>query len=186
MKVITVVGNKPMELNIRNENDHRIPFIKIALKQRLISFIDEGLEWVIMSGQMGIELWAAQVIAELKEEYPIKLGIFPPFLEYESRWPDVYQETFLQIIEQADFYQPLYNETYKAPYQFINKDVWFIEKTDGCLALVDEEYPGSVMYILDKMKKAAETSNYSIWYITPNDLEDIVRDQQEYNESHLD
>ncbi len=175
-----------MELNIRNENDHRIPFIKIALKQRLISFIDEGLEWVIMSGQMGIELWAAQVIAELKEEYPIKLGIFPPFLEYESRWPDVYQETFLQIIEQADFYQPLYNETYKAPYQFINKDVWFIEKTDGCLALVDEEYPGSVMYILDKMKKAAETSNYSIWYITPNDLEDIVRDQQEYNESHLD
>ncbi|WP_018933761.1 SLOG family protein [Gracilibacillus lacisalsi] len=186
MKVITVVGNKPMELNIRNENDHRIPFIKIALKQRLISFIDEGLEWVIMSGQMGIELWAAQVIAELKEEYPIKLGIFPPFLEYESRWPDVYQEAFLQIIEQADFYQPLYNEPYKAPYQFINKDVWFIEKTDGCLALVDEEYPGSAGYILDKMKKAAETSNYSIWYITPNDLEDIVRDQQEYDASHLD
>ncbi|MGN8647028.1 SLOG family protein [Gracilibacillus sp. HCP3S3_G5_1] len=181
MKVITVTGNKPMELNIRNEKDPRIHFIKIALKQRLISLIDEGLEWVIMSGQMGIELWAAQVVLELKKDYPVKLGIFPPFLEYESRWPDIYQEAFLQVIEQADFYQPLYNESYKAPYQFINKDRWLINKTDGCLILVDEEYPGSAGYLLDKMKKAEADSSYSIFYITPSDLEEIVRDHQEYS-----
>ncbi|MDX8046163.1 SLOG family protein [Gracilibacillus sp. S3-1-1] len=181
LRVITVTGNKPSELTIRNEKDPRIKYIKVALRGRLVSLIDDGLEWVIMSGQMGIELWAAQVILELKEEYPIKLGIFPPFLEYESRWPDIYQESFLQVIEQADFYQPLYNEPYKAPYQFINRDKWLIDKTEGCLMLVDEEYPGSAGYLLDKMKKKADQEDYPIVYITPNDLEEVVREEQENN-----
>ncbi len=186
MKVITVAGNKPNELNIKTENDPRISYIKTAFKQRLLSFIDEGLEWVIMSGQMGVELWTAQIIIELKKTYPIKLGIFPPFLEYESRWPEVYQEAFLQVKEQADFYQPLYNENYKAPYQFINKDYWLINKTDGCLMLVDEDYPGSVGYLLDKIKKEQAADNYRLWYITPDDLEDIVREQQDNNAIELE
>lgn len=175
-----------MELNIKNEKDTRIEFIKTAFKQRLLSLIDEGLEWVILSGQMGVELWAAQVILDLKLMYPIKLGIFPPFLEYESRWPEVYQEAFLQVTEQADFYQPLYNENYKAPFQFINKDYWLLEKSEGCLMLVDEDYPGSVKFFLDKAKKEQESNNYVILFITPNDLEDIVRDQQENNDIELD
>ncbi|GAE91409.1 hypothetical protein JCM21714_358 [Gracilibacillus boraciitolerans JCM 21714] len=175
-----------MELNIKNENDPRIKFVKIAFKRRLIALIEDGLEWVIMSGQMGVELWAAQVIIELKDLYSIKLGIFPPFLEYESRWPEIYQESFLKVIEQADFYQPLYNENYKAPYQFINKDYWLIEKSDGCLLLVDEEYPGTVGYLLDKIKKEQDKSNYMIIYITPEDLEEIVREKQENNQMELD
>ncbi|UOQ47613.1 SLOG family protein [Gracilibacillus caseinilyticus] len=179
MKVITITGNKPMELNIRNEKDHRIFFIKEALKQRLLSLIDDGLEWVIVSGQMGVELWAAQVVIDLREDYNIQLGIFPPFLEYESRWPDIYQELFLEIKEQADYYQPLYEETYKAPYQLINKDHWLIDKTEGCLILADEEYPGSAGYMLDKLKKAASESSYSILFITPEDLEEVVRSHQD-------
>ncbi|WP_262359949.1 DUF1273 domain-containing protein [Gracilibacillus massiliensis] len=186
LKVITIAGNKPMELNIKNEKDTRIEFVKTAFKQRLLSLIDEGLEWVIMSGQMGVELWAAQVIIELKSTYPIKLGIFPPFLEYESRWPEVYQEAFLQVTEQADFYQPLYNENYKAPYQFIKKDYWLLEKSEGCLMLVDEDYPGSVGYFLDKAKQHQEKSSYMIVFITPNDLEDIVREQQVNDQMELD
>lgn len=176
MKVLTLTGNKPLELHIHNEKDQRIFYIKLALKKRLIPLIEEGLEWIIMTGQMGVELWAAEIIIELKEEYSIQLGIFPPFLEYESRWPDLYQESFIQIIEQADFYQPLYNQTYQGPFQFINKDYWLIEKSGGCLILADEEYPGSVKYFLEKAKNEQAHSDYHILFITPDDLEEVVRE----------
>ncbi|GAB2574825.1 SLOG family protein [Gracilibacillus alcaliphilus] len=178
MKIITISGNKPYELNIRNEKDPRIPFIKAAIKQRLVSLAEEGLEWVITTGQMGVELWAAEVIVDLKQEYPIKLGIFPPFLEYESRWPEIYQQKYLEITEQADHFQPLYNETYQAPYQLMNKDYWLIDKSEGGVLLVDEDFPGTVQYLLEKMKEAVEQEQYQLMFITPEDLEDIVREQQ--------
>lgn len=57
MKILTVTGYKPMELNIFKEGDPRIAFIKAAIEKRLIYFIEEGLEWVLISGQMGVELW---------------------------------------------------------------------------------------------------------------------------------
>lgn len=186
MKVLTIAGNKPLELNISNEKDKRIFFVKMALKKRLISLIEEGLEWVIMSAQMGIELWAAEVVLELKEEYPIQLGIFPPFLEYESRWPEMYQESFLHVTSEADFFQPLYNQSYKGAFQFINKDYWLIEKSDGCLLLADEDYPGSVGYFLEKVKKEQEQAEYYMTIITPNDLEDVVREYQDNEQIYGD
>ncbi len=31
--------------------------------------MDEGLEWVLIQGQMGIELWTAEVVIELQRTY---------------------------------------------------------------------------------------------------------------------
>ena len=31
--------------------------------------LGEGLEWVIISGQLGTELWSAEVVFEIQEEY---------------------------------------------------------------------------------------------------------------------
>ncbi|SER12162.1 Uncharacterized SPBc2 prophage-derived protein YoqJ [Gracilibacillus ureilyticus] len=179
IKVLAITGNKPNELTITGEKDERIGYIKKALKKKLIMFIDNGLEWVITTGQLGIELWASEVVCELKEEYSIKLGIFPPFLEYSSRWPEIYKEKLEQVMLEADFSQPLYNQPYKGPYQFINKDNWLIQKSDACLILGDEDYPGTVGFFLDKAKKAVEVQQYQIYWITPFDLEEIVKEEQE-------
>ncbi|GAA0297436.1 putative phage-like protein YoqJ [Gracilibacillus halotolerans] len=181
MKTITLTGNRPWELAIQHPEDKRIAIIKEAIRRKLISMIDNGLEWVIMTGQIGVELWAAEIILDLKESYPIKLGIFPPFLEYESRWPDFYQAKFQEIIEASDFYQPLYPKTYEGPYQLKNKDNWLIDKTDGACILGDEEYLGSVTFFAEKAKKAVEAGNYEILFITPFDLEDVAREMAEEN-----
>lgn len=53
MKILAVTGYKSMELGIFKEDDERIKFIKAAIQKRLIGFIEEGLEWVLISGQMG-------------------------------------------------------------------------------------------------------------------------------------
>ncbi|WP_277680327.1 SLOG family protein [Gracilibacillus dipsosauri] len=180
-KIITVTGNKPSELTIMNEKDPRIGFIKKAIKQRLLKYIDNGLEWVIISGQMGVELWAAEVVIDLQSEYDIRLGVFPPFREIESRWPDFYKEKFNEVLMHADFTQSLYEDTYKGPYQFSNKDNWLLEKTEASVILGDEEFPGSIQYFLDKAKKKQETDGYLIDWITPFDLEEIVLEEQTHN-----
>src|SRR5690625_5642377 len=85
MKILTVTGCKHMELSIFSEEDPRIEFIKKAIEKRLISFIEEGLEWVLISGQMGVEMWTAEVVLDLKETYDIQVGVIPPFENQESR-----------------------------------------------------------------------------------------------------
>lgn len=175
MKVLTVSGCKPMELNIFSEDDSRIEFIKEAIRKRLISFIEEGLEWVLISGQMGVEMWTAEVVLDLKNTYEIKIGMIPPFENLASRWPEVLQHKYEELSFTVDFFESIYQGDYKGPFQFRARDLWMIDKSDACLLLMDEEYPHSVGYFYDVAKDAV---NYPVYMITPDDLEDVVQEIQ--------
>lgn len=177
MKILTVTGYKPMELNVFKADDERIKYVKKAIKKRLIGFIEEGLEWVLISGQMGVELWTADVILEeLQDIYDIQLGVIPPFENQESRWPEYLQMKYQETLMTANFYQPLYKGEYKGPYQFKARDKWLIDKSDACLLLLDEEYPGGVKFFYDEAKQTEK--DYPIYYITPDDIDEVVRDMQ--------
>ena len=52
MKVLAVTGYKPFELGIFKQDDRALVYIKKAIETRLRSFIDEGLEWILISGQL--------------------------------------------------------------------------------------------------------------------------------------
>src|SRR5690625_3087227 len=164
-----------MEMNIFNENDEKIKFVKRAIEKRLRQLIEEGLEWILISGQMGVEMWTAEVVLDLKDKYNINLAIVPPFLNQAKRWPEALQFKYEELLLVADFYEPIYQEEYKGPYQFQAKDLWLIDKSDGCLLLIDDEYPGSVEYF---RQKAQADENYPIYTITPFDLEDVVLEMQ--------
>ncbi|MBP1949729.1 SLOG family protein [Virgibacillus litoralis] len=174
MKVLAVTGYKPMELNIFKPDDQRVSFVKAAIEKRLIGFIEEGLEWVLLSGQMGVELWAGEVLLDLKERYDIKLAIIPPFENQESRWPEAIQQVYQELTMNADFYQPLYKGDYKGAYQFKAKNKWLVDKSDACLILLDDEYPGSNRFFHEEASWTEE--EYPIFVITPSDLEDIVEE----------
>ncbi|MEH6953251.1 SLOG family protein, partial [Neobacillus drentensis] len=58
MKVLTISGYKPFELGIFKNDHPSVLFLKAAIKKSLIPMLDEGLEWVLISGQLGVELWA--------------------------------------------------------------------------------------------------------------------------------
>jgi uncharacterized phage-like protein YoqJ len=173
MKNLTVTGCKPMELSIFSEDDPKIKFVKKAIEKRLIGFIEEGLEWVLISGQMGVEIWTAEVVLDLKETYDINIGIIPPFENQESRWPEPLQQKYQELMFTADFFQPIYNGDYKGPYQFRARDLWLVDKSDGALILMDEEYPGSVGYFHETAKSVED---YPIYLITPFDIEEVVEE----------
>ncbi|MBN9653034.1 DUF1273 domain-containing protein [Halobacillus sp. GSS1] len=176
MKTIVVTGYKPMEMGIFKNNDPKVDFVKETIKKRLLSYIEEGLQWVLVSGQMGVELWTAEVVLDLKEEYEVKLGVLPPFENQEERWPEDLKLVYEEITMIADFYQPIYNKGYEGPYQFRAKDQFLIDHSEGCLVLFDEDTEGSPQYFLRLAKKAQDQGSYEIVYITPLDLEETVEE----------
>ncbi|WP_226579228.1 SLOG family protein [Halobacillus litoralis] len=176
MKTLVVTGYKPMEMGIFKQNDPKVAFVKETIKKRLMSYIDEGLEWVLVSGQMGVELWAAEVVLDLKDEFEIQLGVLPPFENQEERWPEDVKLIYEEVTMLADFFQPIYKKGYQGPYQFKAKDQFLIEHSDGSLVLYDEDTEGSPQYFLRAAKKALETKQYEVTYITPLDLDETVEE----------
>ncbi|SDB90951.1 Uncharacterized SPBc2 prophage-derived protein YoqJ [Pelagirhabdus alkalitolerans] len=178
-KVMAVTGYKSFELTIQSENDPRIAIIKQALKRHIIEFIEAGGEWIISSGQLGVEMWASQVVNELKEDYNIQYGVFPPFENQESRWPDTTKEAYQTLIERADHYQPVYKGDYKGPHQFTKKNQFLVSKSQVSLILIDEDFPGSVSYYFNEVESHQKSNEYELRTITPLDLEDIAREWEE-------
>ena len=62
MKTVYVTGYKSFELNIFKDDMKEVDYLKQFIEHKLLQYIDEGLEWVLIQGQIGIELWAAEVV----------------------------------------------------------------------------------------------------------------------------
>lgn len=85
IKSLYVSGYRPHELGIFNEKHPGIAMIKKAIENELRALIDDGLEWVVISGQQGVETWTAEVVIQLKKEFPqLKYSIITPFLDIEK------------------------------------------------------------------------------------------------------
>lgn len=183
MKVVAVTGYKPFEIGIFSNDHPGVEYIKKAIHKRLLAFVEEGVEWVIISGQLGVELWAAEVVFDLQMEYPdLKLGVFTPFLEQEENWNETNKEYYEFILSQADHVDSITKRKYESPEQFRLKTQFFIEKSDVLLALYDEEKPGSPKYMAEAAKKKAELENYHRSFILFSDLQDIIEEEQWQNE----
>lgn len=179
LKRLIVTGYKQHELGIFDEKNPGIRFIKKALENRFRALLDEGLEWVIVSGQLGVETWAAEVVLDMKEEFPqLKYAVLTPFLEQEKRWNETKQENYRMIIDQADFHRSLTSKPYEAPWQFIEKNKFFLRNSDGILILYDEETDGSPKFIKKEAERYAEKSDYQVLTITGDDLRVVTEEEQ--------
>ena len=149
------------------------------MKNRLLPLLDDGLEWVILSGQLGVETWAAELVIELKETYPeLKYAVITPFLEQEKNWNETRQETYRAIIAQADYHNSLTKTPYEAPWQFIEKNKFFMRNSDGILIFYDSENEGSPKFIKQSADRYAEKSDYQVLTITADDLQVIAEEEQ--------
>lgn len=179
MKRLVVTGYKQHELGIFDEKHPGIQFIKKALENRLVDLLDDGLEWVIISGQLGVELWAAEVVIDLKNTYShLKLAVITPFKEQEKNWNEANKAKFETIITKADYTVSLTSIPYEAPWQFIEKDKFLMRNSDGMLIVYDEENEGSPKFIKKSANKYAERSNYSVLTISADDLQIIAEEEQ--------
>ncbi|MFS1519028.1 DUF1273 domain-containing protein [Bacillus sp. SCS-151] len=182
MKVLVVSGYKPYEIGIFSNDHPAVNFIKKALKSRLVSLLDNGLEWVLISGQLGVELWAAETVYALQEDYPhLKLAILTPFLEQDVNWNEANKEYYELILSQADFVESISNRSYENPSQFRQKNLFLVNKSDALLAVFDEDKQGSPTYLLNVAKNRRDTDNYDIIIINFDDLHLVAEEESLMN-----
>lgn len=179
MKVLAISGYKPFELGIFKKDHPSVLFIKAAFKKALIPMLEEGLEWVLISGQLGAELWAAEVVFELQTEYPaLQLAVITPFLDQESSWNENNKEWYQSVLAQADFTDSVTKKGYEKPWQFRLKNQFFIDKSNGLLLLFDQEKDGSPKYLFEMALEYQKKHTYPIELITFYDLQMIVEEEQ--------
>lgn len=177
IKVLTVTGYKPHELGIFDEKHIGIKYIKKVLEKRIIGYIETGLEWVLISGQLGVELWCAEVVLDLKKQYPqLKLAVLTPFYNQEERWNDLRKEQYRLVLNKADYVESITKRPYENPSQLKLKNQFLVEKSDGILVIYDEEKHGSPSYYLTYAKVRSDNSNYEIHYIYPEEIELAYQD----------
>lgn len=179
MKRVLITGYKASELGIFSLKHPGIPIIKKAIQKRLIALLDEGLEWVVVSGQWGVELWAAEAVLELRGTYPeLKLAVITPFLEQEEKWSDDKKNSYTSVIERANYVNSVTKTKYEGPWQFKERDKFLLRNSDGIILVYDEDTEGSPKFMKQQATQIAMNHVYPIITINAFDLQNIAEDEQ--------
>ncbi|NEW07690.1 DUF1273 family protein [Paenibacillus sp. SYP-B3998] len=180
MKRVLITGYKASELGIFSLKHPGIAIIKKAIKKKLHALIDEGLEWVIVSGQWGVELWAAEAALELKQIHKeLKIAVITPFLEQEEKWSDDKKNIYNSVIGRVDYVNSITKTKYEGPWQFKERDKFLLRNTDGILLVYDEDTEGSPKFMKKQAMQIAATQIYPILSINALDLQNIAEDDLE-------
>jgi uncharacterized phage-like protein YoqJ len=182
MKRIIITGYKQHELGVFDQKHPGVSVIKKAIQRKLITLLEDGLEWVILSGQLGVETWAAEVIMDLQMDYPqLRYAVITPFLDQEKNWNEMKKEKYEEILMNADYTATVTKKPYEGPWQFVAKNKFFIQNSDGLLIVFDEEKGGSPKYLKELADQYAENHHYEIITIDSYDLQAIVEEEM-YNQ----
>lgn len=184
VKTAYVTGYKSYELNIFKDDAPEVKYLKLFLKNKLQNLVEEGLEWVLIQGQLGIEMWTAEVVLDLQQEYPeLKLGVITPFQNHTERWNEQNQLKYQQIIEGADFHDSVHHAPYEGPFQFKQTDQFILDHSDMTVLIYDEEQEASPKFFKRMLVDFAEQTNYTYDVVTFDEINTFISDIQWSEES---
>jgi uncharacterized phage-like protein YoqJ len=176
---VLITGYKAAELGIFSLKHPGIEIIKKAVKKQIIALLDQGLEWIIVSGQWGVEIWAAEAVLELKKDYKIlRLAVITPFLEQEENWNEEKKKLYNSVLTHADYVNSVTKSKYNGPWQFKEKNKFLLRNSDGMILIYDEENDGSPKYIKAQAEQQALHHNYPLYIINAYDLQSIAEEEQ--------
>ncbi|GAA0348024.1 DUF1273 domain-containing protein [Bacillus carboniphilus] len=180
-KVFYCTGYKGFELGIFKRDHEAVRYIKKALEKEFRLLMDEGLEWLLTSAQLGVDLWALEVGIELREEFPsLKIGAIEPFQGQSEKWNEENQAWYNEIILNVDYTNSLYHQPYKGPYMFRQHQEFILHKTDGVIILYDPEREGSPKYFYEAANAYRNKAPYEVRSITFYDLQQVVENEHDH------
>lgn len=175
LRRVYFTGYRSFEVGVFQENDPKIKVLKKVIKIRILELLDMGLEWVILSGNLGVEQWVSEVIVEMKNDFPeLKVGVIFPFEEFGANWNEKNQLKLSEMKQQADYVNAVSHQPYQNPQQLRNHTQFLLQHTDGSLLLYDEEFPGKTSFFLKDAKHFQEKNDYQIVTISMDDLQNYA------------
>lgn len=190
LKSIFVSGYRSYELNIFDQKDPKFLYLKEFLRDRLKTYIENGVEWFIITGQLGIELWTGELVLEMQEENPeIQLAVILPFTSFGENWNETNQTLLEKVIHQANYVNYSSNKDYESPKQLNANQVFTIRNTDGALLIYDtmmgESADGSPKYVHDLIEKYQENNIYELNLVSFEEIEFFIHEYNMFNENFM-
>ena len=174
MVSVLVVGYKAFDLGIFGDKDQRLKIIKAAIRRDLIYLLENGMKWLVFTGNLGFEVWVLEVAKEFLAEYIFLLATIFIFENQVENWNEVNQEK-LANFKNVDFIKYAY-PSYENPSQFRTYNQFLLESTDGAYLFYDEENETKLKYLYRMMK---ENEQYHIKKLTFDDLNELAENFSE-------
>lgn len=145
-KSLLITGYKHTDVGIFADKDPRLAIIKLAIKKDLVRFLEDGVTWFVLTGQLGFEYWTLEVLEELRSEgYEFQIATIFMFENHGEQWNEANQLK-LQRFKQTDFIKYAYPR-YENPGQFKDYNKFLVDNTDGIYLFYDPENETNLKYL---------------------------------------
>lgn len=136
MHRVCFTGHRPERLHMREE------VVKSALLSEIIKAIYDGKNVFISGMARGVDLWAAEIIVGLREEYPeLKLICASPYEGFEKCWSKEWKKLYTEILKKADlvrFICPQYSG-----FSYQRRNEWMVNHSSRVIAVWNGEKSGT-------------------------------------------
>lgn len=165
-KTLSFTGHRPQSLPFGyNEDDPRCLKLKSILKGEIIKLIEgKGVTKMISGMAIGIDMFCAEIVLELKKQYPqISLECAIPCENQASKWKEPARNRYFDILEKSDIMTMLQK---KYTYNCMQKrNEYMVNKSDFLIAVWNGTGSGTGNTV-----KYAKTCGKEILIINPNEL----------------
>ncbi len=129
-------GHRPEKLQ-RKETE-----IRIDLQREIRQAIQEGLTVFITGMARGIDIEAAEIVLQLREEgYPVRLICASPYPGFENNWNGTWQNRYRVVIAKADLVRYICPQYSKGCFQIRNK--WLVDHSARVIAVFNGQPSGT-------------------------------------------
>lgn len=87
---------------LKNEDERSVSQIKAFLREEIWGLYISGFSDFYVSCELGVPLWSAEIICDLKKHNDIRLHITTPFEEQAVLWSEDIRDRYFQVHSMAD------------------------------------------------------------------------------------
>lgn len=129
-------GHRPEKLN-RSEAE-----IKKDLETAILQAINDGFVTFITGMARGVDIWAGEIILQLRKQNPnLHLIAASPYEGFEKRWSADWQRRYKDILDEADFVRFVCKGYSKTCFQIRNE--WMVDRSARVIAIYNGEVGGT-------------------------------------------
>lgn len=146
-------GHRPEKLSVDEKK------AKLLLEIAIRKAVADGYRTFISGMARGIDIWAAQIVLQIKEEgQEIHLICACPFEGFENGWSQQWQNEYRRILKVADIVKYISKSYSRSCFQVRNE--WMVDHSNRVIAFYNGEPGGTLNTINYAKRKKVEVVNF--------------------------
>ncbi len=129
-------GHRPEKLQCPEDQ------IITELKREILSAIDSGFTTFISGMARGTDIWAAEIVIELRDlGLPLKLICASPFEGFENSWDENWQHRYNLVLQKADLVRFICKHYSRSCFRIRNQ--WMVDHSMRVIAVYNGSAGGT-------------------------------------------